>query len=76
MNKIGTEKFLLNCSKSNHVLERLTKNPEKVLTKLQYEMPEFHDITTSIEYKASSTTTLAVESGSAAAAAYIAPSKL
>ncbi len=67
MTDVTTLAFLDQCSKVNHAIDGIMREPAKMLKQLNYEPPVFTEVQGDNPYGSSGTTTLAAQSGSAAA---------
>jgi hypothetical protein len=67
MTDTDTLDFLDECSKVNHTIDRVMREPANTLKKLNYQPPVFIETHSENPYGSSGTTTLAAQSGSAAA---------
>lgn len=63
----ATLDFLDKSSKVNHTIDKIMREPAETLKKLNYQPPVFVETQSDNPYGSSGTTTLAAQSGSAAA---------
>jgi hypothetical protein len=67
MTDVITTAFLDKCANAALTIDSIMRDPAAMLKKMNYEPPTFTAMTTDNAYGASNTTTLAAQSGSAAA---------
>lgn len=67
MTDVATLAFLEQCAKADPKINQIMREPASTLKKLNYEPPVFIEMLKDNPYGASNTTTLAAQTGSAAA---------